>query len=122
MPLTPTLTRHSNVFCRNLPRASVRRPTVSPYADAGSAEASAEIHAYMSARDMALSDAERRPSDLSLNRAFIANEVVESCLKCVRSPYRAQSLPPNEASRAQVRCEAVKRRIQQLRACAVAAA
>jgi hypothetical protein len=122
MPLTPTLTSRSNIFSRHPQRAAVRRPSVSPYAEQGSAEASTEIHAFMSARDMALSDAERRPSDLSLSRAFLANEVVERCLKFARSPYQAQCLPSGEASQAQVRCEAVKRRIQQLRACAVAAA
>jgi hypothetical protein len=122
MPLSATLSPRSNIFARKVARAAVRRPSVSPYSAQGSSEASAEIHAYMSARDMAVSEAERRPSELTLNRAFLANEVVERCLKFTRSPYQAQCLPAVEASQAQQRCEAVKRLIQQLRACAVAAA
>jgi hypothetical protein len=111
-----------NIFSRGIAPAATRRPSVSPYRSQGSAEASSEIHAYMSARDMALSDAESRPSDLTLNRAFLANEVVEGCLKSARSPYQAQCLPQSELLQAQTRCEAVKRRLQQLRGCRFAAA
>jgi len=71
---------------------------------------------------MAMADAERRPTDLSLNRAFLANEMVENCLRPARSPYHAQALPVGEAVRALQRCEVLKRRIHQLRACALAAA
>jgi hypothetical protein len=71
---------------------------------------------------MAMADAERRPTDLSLNRAFLANELVESCLQPARAPYQAQSLPAGEALRALQRCEVLKRRVHQLRACTLAAA
>ena len=71
---------------------------------------------------MAMADAERHPTDLSLNRAFLANELVENCLRPARSPYHAQGLPVGETVRAFRRCEVLKRRIQQLRACALAAA
>jgi hypothetical protein len=118
----PTLSPRSNIFSRGIARSAARRPATSPYRAEGSAEASTEIQAYMSARDMALSEAERGPSDLSLNRAFLANEIVERCLKFARTPYQAQCLPEGETSRAQGRCEAVKHRLQQLRSCVLAAA
>ncbi|MDQ6656187.1 MAG: hypothetical protein M3Y80_10280 [Verrucomicrobiota bacterium] len=89
---------------------------------AGSPQASAEIQAYIAARDMAVVEAEQATTDVTLNRAFLAVELVESFLAPARSPYQAQSLPPTEAARERQRCDGLKRRIQQLRACAVAAA
>lgn len=82
----------------------------------GSPEASAEIHAYIAARDIALAEAERDASDLTLNRAFLANQMVEICLKPARGPYRAQALPETEAGRERRRCQATSARLTQLRA------
>ena len=92
-----------------------RTPVVKHQSDAGSQQASDEIHAYIAARDMALAEAERHVSHMTLNRAFLANELVENCLQPVRSPYQSQSLPREEATREQARCEAATRRIAQLR-------
>ena len=80
------------------------------------AAASAEIHAYIAARDLALAEAERQSSTLTLNRAFLANQLVESCLKPIRSPYQAQSLPEAEAVRERKRCGTITARLSQLRA------
>ncbi len=45
-----------------------------------------------------------------------ANETVENCLRPVRAPYQAQSLPEAEAARERQHCKAVKLRIAELRA------
>ena len=82
----------------------------------GSPQASAEIHAYIAARDLALADAERQSSHLTLNRAFLANELVGNCLKPARGPYQAQSLPESEAIHERQRCVTVTARLSQLRA------
>jgi hypothetical protein len=71
---------------------------------------------------MALATAERDLSELSLNRAFIANELVEASVQPARSAYRSQSFGESEAIPERARCEAARRRISQLRACATAAA
>jgi hypothetical protein len=88
----------------------------------GSPQASAEIHAYIAARDLALADVERNVTSTTLNRAFLANELVQNCLQPARSPYASQSLPEGEAATEQKRCDAVQRRLSQLRACAFVAA
>lgn len=88
----------------------------------GSPEASAEIYAYIAARNLALVSAERAPSEMSLNRAFLANELVGNCLKPARSPYEAQSLSEVEAMHERSRHTAVMNRIAQLRACLSVAA
>ncbi len=87
-----------------------------------STEVCAEIYAYIAARDLALASTERSPSEVSLNRAYLANELVGNCLKPARSPYQAQSLAPAESSRERARCIAVTNRLSQLRACLSAAA
>lgn len=87
-------------------------------ASIGSPQASAEIHAYIAARDLALAEAERAASDMTLNRAFLANQLVVDCLKPARSPYQAQSLPEAEAIRERQRCKTAHARIGQLRAAA----
>lgn len=111
MQLNPAPTRQS--------RSSALRSEGSP---CGSPEASAEIYAYLAARDLALLSAERSPSEMSLNRAFLANELVGNCLRPARSPYQAQSLSEVEAMHERSRSEAVLNRIAQLRACLSAAA
>ena len=64
---------------------------------------------------MALAEAERQTSDMTLNRAFLDNQLVENYLQPARSPYQAQFLPEAEAIRERKRCEAVKARVAQLR-------
>jgi hypothetical protein len=116
MQLNPApLRRPTSTFLT--PRRSA--PTSTRY---GSPESNAEIHAYIATRDLALADAERNVTSATLNRAFLANELVQNCLTPARSPYEAQSLAEGEAQTERTRCEAVHRRIAQLRACSVAAA
>ena len=122
MQLSPAPSPRSTSRNRTTARVSGHRSAPLSCPQQGSPEASAEIHAYIAARDMAMADAERRPTDLSLNRAFLANEMVENCLRPARSPYHAQALPVGEVVRALQRCEVLKRRIHQLRACILAAA
>jgi hypothetical protein len=88
----------------------------------GSPEASAEIHAYIAARDLALAEAERTVTSTNLNRAFLANELVQNCLQPARTPFASQSLADAEARAERQRCEAATGRIAQLRACALVAA
>ena len=113
--LTQTISRSSTAFYRG---------------SAGSPQANDEIHAYIAARDISLAEAERHASDMTLNRAFLANQLVENSLRPARSPYQAQCLPEADAARERKRCENAKIRIAQLRAgattrfyddCAVAA-
>jgi hypothetical protein len=111
MQFTPAMIGRPRIVTQLIPRT----PVVQRPAHAGSQQASAEIHAYIAARDMALAEAERQVSHMTLNRAFLANELVENCLQPARSPYQSQSLPPAEAAREQTRCDAAKRRIAQLR-------
>ncbi len=88
MHLNPAILRHPSVLTRSIPRNSnpaLRGPVGSP-------QASAEIHAFIAARDMALAEAERNPADMTLNRAFLANQLVQNCLQPPRSPYQAQAL------------------------------
>jgi hypothetical protein len=77
--------------------------------------AHAEIHAYISIRDQLLTEAEEIPSNSTLHRATIANDVVEIFLKPAKRPYEAQYLPENEAAGERERCETVKNRIVELR-------
>jgi hypothetical protein len=77
--------------------------------------AQAEIHAYIAIRDRLLTEAEEIPSNSTLHRAWIANDVVEIFLKPARTPYEAQYLPEKEASGERQRCETVKLRIAELR-------
>ncbi len=104
-------------------------PSTAARSYAASPAATAEIFAYIAARDLALAEAEREVSDLTLNRAFLANQLVDNCLQPARSPYQAQALPDADAMRERQRCENAKQRISHLRAsqgsslfhCAVAA-
>ena len=75
-----------------------------------------EIQAYATIRDLALAEAEKITNSLNLERARIANEFVENCLKPAKSPYEAQHLPEGDAAREHQRCEAVKVRLSLLRA------
>ena len=75
-----------------------------------------EIQAYAAIRDLALAEAEKVTNTLNLERARIANDFVENCLKPARTPYEAQHLPEGIAVRHRQRCEAVKVRLSLLRA------
>ncbi|PZR74581.1 MAG: hypothetical protein DLM73_07285 [Chthoniobacterales bacterium] len=75
-----------------------------------------EIQAYATIRDLALAEAEKVTTPLNLERARIANDFVENCLKPARAPYGAQHLPEGDATRERQRCEAVKVRIALLHA------
>lgn len=75
-----------------------------------------EIQAYAVIRDIALAEAEKITTSVNLERARIANEFVENCLKPARAPYEAQHLPDGDATRERQRCEAVKVRLALLRA------
>jgi hypothetical protein len=77
--------------------------------------AHAEIHAYIVIRDRLLTEAETVPSNATLHRAHIANDVVEIFLKPAKAPYEAQYLPEGEAVHERERCETVKNRIAELR-------
>jgi len=75
-----------------------------------------EINAYGVIRDIALAEAEKEPTPLNLERARIANDFVQNCLRPARTPYEAQNLPEPEATRERRRCEDAKMRIALLRA------
>ena len=79
-----------------------------------SAEAIEEINAYIAIRDRAVLDAERIPTRGTVDRALLANEFVESCLRPARAPYQAQSLPEASAANERQRCVAAKARLAQL--------
>src|ERR687893_452282 len=103
------------------PRASIVRPTFkrekrqpatwSSTRHAMSTYIADEIQAYATIRDLALAEAEKATNSLNLERARIANEFVENCLRPARTPYEAQQFPKGEAVRARQRCEAVKIRL-----------
>ena len=75
-----------------------------------------EIEAYIAVRDHALADAERVPTRGTVDRALLANEFVESCLRPARAPYQAQALPESAAVGERKRCAAAKVRLAQLSA------
>jgi hypothetical protein len=77
--------------------------------------AHAEINAYIAIRDQLLGEAEQIPTNSTLHRACIANDVVEIFLKPAKTPYQAQYLSENDAAGERDRCEQVKNRIAELR-------
>jgi hypothetical protein len=96
--------------------APVRQQQASPTADRNhAAHAQAEIHAYISIRDRLLAEAEEVPTNSTLHRAWIANDVVQIFLKPARRPYEGQYLPEDEARVERERCETIKQRIGDLR-------
>ena len=82
----------------------------------GSAYSVAEINAYIAIRDQLLDEAERLHSSAKIASTALANDFVEGCLKPARSPYEGQCLPESDAVRERKRCEAVRARIEVLRA------
>jgi len=87
-----------------------------PAAATASSAAAHEIHSYLAVRDLLLAEAEQNGTEASLQRARIANEFAETCLRPPPSPYEAQGLPETDAARERQRCKAVKLRIAELRA------
>lgn len=75
-----------------------------------------EIHAYIAIRDIAIAEAEKELTLLNLERACIANEFVENCLKPARTPYEAQNLAEADAAGALDTCQDVRIRLSLLRA------
>ena len=75
-----------------------------------------EINAYVAIRDIALAEAEKEPTSLNLERARIANDFVENCVKPARPPYGAQHLPETDAARERANCQGVKVRLSLIRA------
>jgi hypothetical protein len=98
------------------PRA---KPAEKPALRPQSKHAHNEIHAYIAIRDRLLSEAEENPTNSTLHRAWIANDVVEIFLKPMRTPYEAQHLPEDEAAEQRKRCATVNKRITELRKKAV---
>jgi hypothetical protein len=102
------------------PLSPVFRQTISPArtctasSDKVCSEAVEEINAYIAIRDRAVADAERIPTRGTVDRALLANEFVETCLRPARSPYQAQSLPEASAATERQRCVAAKARLAQL--------
>lgn len=75
-----------------------------------------EIHAYTAIRDIAVSEAEKEPTFLTLERACIANEYLENRLKPMRDPYEAQQLSEQDAARELENCQEIRIRLSLLRA------
>jgi hypothetical protein len=106
------------VFLPKLPKniSQKRRPQPAKPADFGmTSYVVDEINAYIAIREIALAEAEKEPSSVNLQRARIANDFVENCLKPARPPYQAQHLPETDAARERGRCQAVKVRLSLLR-------
>jgi hypothetical protein len=101
-------------------REKTRRATWSSTRHAMSTYIADEVQAYATIRDLALAEAEKTTNRLNLERARIANEFVENCLKPARTPYEAQHLPEGKAVRERQRCKAVKVRLSLLHAHLVA--
>ena len=75
-----------------------------------------EINTFIAIRDYLLTEAEASKTREQINRASLANQVVETCLRPPRHPYEAQSLPEADAIRERKRCHAAESRIAKLRA------
>ena len=74
-----------------------------------------EINTFIAIRDYLLTAAEASKTQEQINRASLANEVVETCLSPPRHPYEAQFLPEADAIRERRRCQAAKSRISKLK-------
>jgi hypothetical protein len=111
MRLSPAVTL-PQIFQHTVSPARTQCPSTNKV----SSEALDEINAYIAVRDHALADAERVPTRGTVDRALLANEFVESCLRPVRSPYQAQALPESAAAKERTRCAAAKVRLAQLTA------
>jgi hypothetical protein len=74
-----------------------------------------EINTFIAIRDNLLTEAEASKTREQINRASLANQMVETCLRPPRHPYQAQFLPEADAIRERKRCQAIKSRIAKLR-------
>ena len=81
-----------------------------------SSEAIEEINAYIAVRDQSLAQAECVPTRGTVDRALLANDFVENCLRPARSPYEAQALAESDAAVERQRCATAKARLAQLSA------
>jgi len=106
MPLASSPTKFTS-------RSKLRKSKSAAWTGAGPVVA--EINAYIAIRDDLLADAEQLKTQAKLDSASIANDFVQNCLKPARPPYEWQCLPERHAVRERKRCEAVKRRIAELR-------
>ena len=104
------------------PISRLRKPARPAPEASGSQHAVEEIHAYIAVRDSLLREAEGALSEAALQRLVLANNFVANCLRPVRGPYFAQSLPESDAARELKRCAGVDASIAQLRARLTAAA
>src|ERR1044072_7364580 len=66
-----------------------------------------EIRAYTTIRDIAVAEAKKEPNTLNLERACIANEFVEKCLKPARAPYEVQYLSGADAAHEVESCQEI---------------
>ena len=92
----------------------VRARTSTASSNKVSTEAIEEINAYIAIRDQSLAAAERIPTRGAVDRALLANEFVETCLRPARPPYEAQAMPEADAAVERQRCAAAKARLSQL--------
>jgi hypothetical protein len=83
---------------------------------ASSAYIISEINTFIAIRDYLLTEAEASKTREQINRASLANQVVETCLRPARHPYEAQCLPEADAIRERKRCQAAESRITKLHA------
>lgn len=74
-----------------------------------------EIGSFIAIRDSLLADAEQAATPVTLDRAAVANNYVQDCLRPARSPYQDQHLAEEEAWMERRRCAAVDQRLAQLR-------
>jgi hypothetical protein len=106
MPLASSPTKSTS-------RSKLRKSK--PAAWTGGGPVVAEINAYIAIRNDLLAEAERMKTHAKLDSAAVANDFVQNCLKPARPPYEWQCLPEADSALERKRCEAVERRIAELR-------
>lgn len=107
----------THTFSGPIGRPQIKREEPRParlVARKSSQQAIEEINGYIAIRDGLLAQAEEVTTSQALQRAAIANDLVENCLRPVHQPYEAQFLPEFDAARERKRCAAVKVRIAEL--------
>jgi hypothetical protein len=107
----------THTFSSPTARPQIKREEPRParlVARKSSQQAIEEINGYIAIRDGLLLQAEKVTTGEALQRAAIANDLVENCLRPIRQPYEAQFLPEFDAARERERCAAAKVRIAEL--------
>jgi hypothetical protein len=107
----------THTFSGPIGRPQIEREEPRParlVAHKSSQQAIEEINSYIAIRDGLLLQAEKVTTGEALQRATMANDLVENCLRPVRQPYEAQYLPEFDAARERKRCAAAKVRIAEL--------